>query len=188
MFVEEITYGTYVGGRSSGMMGFTIVFSGEPANTKTNELVDIVEAVYRHKRGFGKLVRFEGVFSEDNDLDLFTLSRSFKNAGYFVSAICNGIQFFSWYGGIRYLIVETDENKWIGFEANELWYHMDSDDTEELTLPELQKQPELYIVPGPEVTPVGIFNYMRTAKRTWNVYLTPVTSYIELVNIPTGDE
>ena len=186
MFVEEITYGTYVGGRSGGMMGFTIVFGGDPADD--DELLDIIDAIYHHKRGFGKLVRFQGAFTSENDLDLFTLSRSLKNAGYFVSAIADGIQFFSWYGGIRYLIVETSKNKWIGFEANELWYHIDSDDAEELTLPELQKQPELYIVPGPDVTPNGIFQYTRAAKRTWNVWLTPEISYTELVNIPQGEK
>ena len=179
MFVEEITYGTLVGGRTEGVMAFTIQFGGDAA--QGDELLDVVDAIYRHRRAFGKAIRLQGAFTEDNTLDVLTLIRSLKNAGYLVAALVDGERFHSWFSYLHYIIVETKVNRWIGFEANELWYHMDEDGIEELTIPEVSKQPELYVVPGPEVTPNGIFRFIKDSKRVWNVMLTPERPFVEMV-------
>ena len=188
MFVDEITYGTFSGGVLNGHVGFTINFTGMPAVRGTDELAAVAEAIYRHRRGVTRTVFFVGSFTEENALDVLTLLRSFANAKFDVVAISDGARYFSWFTQLKYLIVDTSSDRFLGFEAGEIWYHIEEDGADDLVLPDIAVKPRMYLVAGPEVTPKGLFQFLKSSNHPWNVWLYPETPYVEIVSYQGGVE
>lgn len=180
MFLNEISYGTLLGGHFTGVVGFQLELTGE--EDSGSEVGEILYAIRRHEKGPSKLVVLRGEFTSANAIDLQTLVKSLKDTGYFVGAVTTTPKFFQWFKDVGYLIAETDHPEWIGFEVNEIWYLFYEDSQPEIILPQTAKIPTLYLVPGGKTSPKGMMAFLKHAKYPWAVYLEPKQQILEVVS------
>jgi hypothetical protein len=179
MFLNEISYGTLLGGHFNGFMVFHLELTGE--EDSGTEVADVLMAIRRHEKGPSRVVLLRGEFTQTNDLDLLTLVKSLRDGGYFVIAVTIGRRYHQWFKECSFVVAETEHAEWIGFEVGELWYLFESDSQPELSFPQMSKVPSLYLVPGPRTTPSGLMAFLKSAKYPWVVYLEPKQQIIEAV-------
>jgi len=180
MFVNEISYGTILGGHLTGVVGLMVEVTGEEDTGE--EVADILVAVRRHEKAAGKVILLRGEFTPANNIDMGTLVKSLTDAGYFVVIATTGRRYFQWFKNASFLIAETETLEWIGFEVNEIWYILHEDDQPELAIPQTAKLPTLYLVPGPKTSPSGLLSFLKRARFPWAVYLEPKQQLIETVS------
>lgn len=181
MFVDSVSFGTMNGGSLSGLVAFIIELTGDIATEE--ELADLLIGLRRHEKGVIRSVILRGEFSHENADDLMTLARSLTNRKYQVYAQCDGKTYFQWFKNCVGVAVSTDAIEPLGFDVNEIWYRIEEDGAPEMTVPDMVKQPMLYVVPGPGVTAEGILRFVRNARNHWLVHLESKLEVFEMVAV-----
>lgn len=175
-WLESITYGPVWGGRNSGLLAFTIDFSGEEPD-EHGEVAETLLMVRGFPAPAPKWLHLRGKFPSQ-EIWLHSFCKAARDSSFWIFAESDGQLWRPWFipECVNWLIVNNDSRPWMQFRCNELRFHWDGESDPPAAAPELQLT-QFVLIP-PEGTPSErILEFLRKAKGSWSVALRPKNAF-----------
>ena len=183
--IEKITYGDFPGTDAGGVVGYQVELTGESFGSPDNLARLITTLTDAKFRGKNRVVAFHGLFTEENQGEMFALCQTLKDYDFFLKATCDGSQYFTWFKLLDFLVTRvTNTLTWLRFASHQIIYVPVDKMVKEPKLPPIDGT-ALYIDPK-NLKKQEILDFFKNAKYRWN--LRANTSPLLRVTITTGPE
>ena len=169
MWIKNINYGPLYGGVNSGILAYTIIFTGENPDMDKGEMASSLITL-RDNNG-RKTVNLTGRYPS-NDSFMYTFCRALKDSGYQIGAHSNGQIYHSWFTLVDWLVVENAGEPWVVFKCNELLFFWDGEASLPSVTPELETT-QFTLKPSSDITSEVIVKTLSEAGPNWRLYIEP---------------
>jgi len=176
-WINSISYGPLYGGRNSGLLAFTLTFSGESPDVEHCEAAETLLTIKSYPAAIPKWLYLRGRFPQE-DVWLHSFCRAARDSGFWTFIESDGQLWRPFFipECTNWLIVVTDGRPWMGFKCHELRFVWDGEAPPPDVPPELALT-QFVLVP-PEGTPAEkILDFLRKAKGSWSVALRPKNAF-----------